>query len=210
MEAVRFSNIKEFWKGIEEFRRHEQRDAMYKVATRLVKDYWGKHEEVTDGLGVLLLTWNQALYRYGMFDFSRLEQFLCRRDKVLNAYRNRDILEWANSDDQAVVDIFNELLDALISIGKDGVKRKSPVAVAKALHLLAPAFFPLWDIAIAKGYGCYWYTPEAASGKYLLFSKKIADFCRYLKQNNVQDKTGMTLLKIVDEYNYSKFTQGWI
>jgi len=208
--TMAFPNINDFWQGVDKFRQHEQRDAMYKVATRLVKDYWGKHEEVTDGLGVLLLTWNQALYRYGMFDFSRLEQFLRKQDKALNAYRNKDILEWTNIDDQVVTDIFNELLDALISIGKDSVKRKSPVAVAKALHLLAPAFFPLWDIAIAKGYGCYWYTPEAASGKYLSFSKKMADFCRYLKQNNIQDKTGMTLLKIVDEYNYSKFTQGWI
>ena len=207
---ITFPNINDFWQGVNEFRKHEQRDAMYKVATRLVKDYWGKHEEVTDGLGVLLLTWNQALYRYGMFDFSRLEQFLRRRDKELNTYRNRDIAEWADSDDQAVQDIFNELLNALISIGKDGVNRKSPVAVAKALHLLAPAFFPLWDIAIAKGYGCYWYYSEDASSKYIAFSKKITDFCNYLKQNNVTDKTGMTLIKIVDEYNYSKFTQQWI
>jgi hypothetical protein len=207
---MNFPDINKFWKGVNEFRKHEQRDAMYKVATRLVRDYWGKHEEVTDGLGVLLLTWNQALYRYGMFDFNRLEKFLRTRDKEINTYRNRDILEWVSNDDQAVEDIFNELLEALISIGKDGVERKSPVAVAKALHLLAPAFFPLWDIAIAKGYGCYWYTPEKASSKYITFSKKIVDFCNYLKQNKVTDKTGVTLIKIVDEYNYSKFTQGWI
>jgi len=29
---------------------------MHKVAIRLVKDYWGRHEKLADGLGDLLLT----------------------------------------------------------------------------------------------------------------------------------------------------------
>jgi len=34
--------------------------------------------------------------------------------------------------------------------------RKSPVAVAKALHLLAHDFFALWDDKIAKAYNCHY------------------------------------------------------
>ena len=63
----------EFCKGIEEFGKREKRDAMYKVATFIISYYWGKPFDMANGLGVLLLTWNQAFYRYGTFDFDKLE-----------------------------------------------------------------------------------------------------------------------------------------
>ena len=64
----------EFINGYKKFEEYEKRDAMYKVATFLVSHFWGKPAEMADGLGVLLLTWNQAFYRYGIFDFDRLEE----------------------------------------------------------------------------------------------------------------------------------------
>jgi len=54
----------EFLRGCEQFENREKRDAMYKVATFLIKQFWGQASEMADGLGVLLLTWNQAFYRY--------------------------------------------------------------------------------------------------------------------------------------------------
>jgi hypothetical protein len=208
----RFPDLPEFWKGVWEFRAHEKRDAMYKVATRLIETYWGKHEEVAEGLGVLLLTWNQACYRYGSFDFEKLEQFLVERYSDLSKFRGRNILSWNEQDASKVTELFEELLDALIGKSKGGKLRRSPVAVSKALHLLAPNFFPLWDEAIAKkGYKCYWYNSKKAVSKYLFFFKKMKAFCEYLAEKNVKDdKGGMTLLKIIDEYNYSKYTKGWV
>jgi len=67
-------NCKEFCKGVEEYEKHEKRDVMYKVATFLVSYFWGKPSDMADGLGVLLLTWNQSFYRYGSFDFNKLEK----------------------------------------------------------------------------------------------------------------------------------------
>lgn len=52
---------------------------------------------------------------------------------------------------------------------------KSPVAVAKALHLLAPHFFPLWDGRIAKSYKCY-YNVDNAAEKYIWFMKLMKKF----------------------------------
>ena len=201
-----FPTISQLRKGIQKFRRYEKRDAMYKVATRIIHDYWGKPEEVTDGLGVLLLTWNQALYRYGPFDFSKLEKFIRTRSSELNYYRNKNILNWNKNDDAIIKIIFDELIGALASISKNGKLRRSPVAVSKALHLLAPSFFPLWDNAIAKEYRCYWYNYNKASDKYLLFFQKILDFCKYLNRHREKDRTGKTSLKIIDEYNYAEFT----
>lgn len=171
----------EFLRGIAEFRKHEKRDAMYKVAIRIVKDYWGKWNQVADGLGVLLLTWNQALYRYGMFDFDRLEQFLKKRQNELNEFKDRKIDSLNSDDDKLIKNIFNELLVALTSIGKDKKLRKSPVAVAKALHMIAPNFFPIWDNAIAKAYDCYWMDSTEASMKYYDFCLKIKEVAEYVE-----------------------------
>ena len=70
----------EFRKGYLAFQKYEKRDAMYKVAIFLVCHFWGQPSEMADGLGVLLLTWNQAFYRYGIFDFDRLEE--CTRTQI--------------------------------------------------------------------------------------------------------------------------------
>ena len=67
-------SLSEFRRGYQAFQTHEARDAMYKIATFVVSQFWGRPADMADGLGVLLLTWNQAFYRYGSFDFDRLEQ----------------------------------------------------------------------------------------------------------------------------------------
>jgi hypothetical protein len=199
-------NCEEFLKGCEEFEKHEKRDAMYKIATFLVSHFWGKPSDMANGLGVLLLTWNQAFYRYGIFDFDKLEECITENLQKIEDFRNRDISSLSNSDEDDIKDLFNKFLEALqIESGKmQG--RKSPVAVAKALHLLAPKFFPLWDDKIARAYGCYY--NENPAEKYVSFTKitkAIAD-----KVKNYISRSDKTLIKLIDEYNYSKYTQGWI
>ena len=62
--------------GVRAFAKREPRDAMYKVASRLIESSWGTHKGVSDALGVLLLTWNQAFYRYGPLDFDAVQTTL--------------------------------------------------------------------------------------------------------------------------------------
>ena len=73
----------EFSRGVQEYVKNERRNPMYKVATNLVSDSWPAPTDVTDGLGVLLLTWNQAFYRYGNFDFNKLEQCIVINTKKI-------------------------------------------------------------------------------------------------------------------------------
>jgi len=201
-------NKKEFRRGVKAFERREKREAMYKVARFLVDYNWGKPADMADGLGVLLLTWNQAFYRYGTFDYNKLEQVIRTNIKLLDKYRNRDIFSFSEADVRDIKKLFNELLDAL-KIATGSMKgRRSPVAVSKALHLLAPGYFSLWDDKIAKAYGCY-YSKKPAD--------KYIDFCVWTKsiaQNvNGYVKSKKTLCKLIDEYNYSKYTKrnkGWI
>lgn len=196
----------DFLKGCEVFEKHEKRDAMYKVATFLVSHFWGKPSNMADGLGVLLLTWNQAFYRYGIFNFDKLEKCITENMQEIENFRNRDLSSLSNSDEENIKHLFNELLEVLqIDTGKlQG--RKSPVAVAKTLHLLAPKFFPLWDNKIARAYGCYY--NEIPAEKYVSFCKITKTISDKVKDYIIpSDKT---LIKQIDEYNYSKYTQRWI
>lgn len=190
-----------FIQGFTEYERREKRDPMYKVATFLLDYFWGKPSDMADALGVLLLTWNQAFYRYGPIDFERLEGCITKNLKRVEAYRQREILSLTHADESEIQDLFVEFMDAL---GIEGGK-KSPVSSSKALHLLAPAFFPLWDEKIAKAYGCYYETRAAA--QYIRFCRITKEIALAVGSYGV--KSERTLVKLVDEYNYAKFTKGW-
>jgi hypothetical protein len=200
-------SCEEFLKGCDEFERREKRDAMYKMATFLVSHFWGKPSDTADALGVLLLTWNQAFYRYGNFDFDKLEECIARNLKKIEAFRNKDISTMSEKEDNGIKELFIDLLVALqIAYGK--LKgRKSPVAVAKALHLLAPKFFPLWDDSIARGYGCHY--SDNPADRYIEFCKITKAVAEGVK-DCVRQESNKTLVKLIDEYNYSKYTHGWI
>ena len=209
MDNIHIPSQQEFIKGIEEFERNEKRDAMYRIATFLISHFWGDPSQMADGLGVLLLTWNQAFYRYGSFDFDELEKCIRNNLKKLEEYRNRNITSLSEEDEQDIKEIFEEFLKSLQIVSADMKVRKSPVAVAKALHLLAPEFFPLWDERIANVYGCsYNKNPGEKYIQFMKLMRKIVVQVRY--HIDPSDYRNKTLLKLIDEYNYSKYTKMWI
>jgi len=209
MDKFFIPSKEEFIKGVKKFEKHEKRDAMYKVATFLVSYFWGNPSDMADSLGVLLLTWNQAFYRYGNFDFDKLEKCIGDNLEKLRKFRNRNITTLSKSDESQIKAIFKEFMESLQIASGNMKGRKSPVAVAKALHLLAPNFFPLWDDRIAREYGCYYNNDPAE--KYIQFMRLMKEFSekvkKYINLSGAQDKT---LLKLIDEYNYSKYTKRWI
>ncbi len=195
-------NASELKAGYDAFQAHESRDAMYKVATRIIETSWGNPEEMADGLGVLLLTWNQAFYRYGPFDFDLLEKCLRENAPTLGEYRRRDILSYTPTENDQIGSLYRQFLQASqIAEGKSAGKQ-SPVSVAKVLHLLAPAFFPLWDDKIARAYRCRYH--------YIPFIVQMKELAVVLAPLVDVDATGKTLLKLIDEYNYAKITKQWI
>ena len=280
-------NRDEFIKGCKEYEKREKRDAMYKVATDLLTRSWQNREDRANALGVLLLTWNQAFYRYGAFDFNELEKCINNNFEKIESFKNRKIFDLSDSDKGDIKDLFKKFLDALqcdvirfydkeeditnlkeileklripfsgnnlktisksmpskynanaaiefvhkkknkskkdylffrISYFEEKEKReiqswgerkkhirKSPVAVAKTLHLLAPDFFPLWDMEIAKKKG-YNYNKDPDE-KYYNFCEDIRKIAEIV--SSYPELPNKPLLKVIDEYNYSKYTQGWI
>ena len=196
----------EFLHGVHQYEKGEERDAMYKVASFLVDHFWGKPSDMADGLGVLLLTWNQASYRYGSFLFDGFEEFITKNLILLNTFRDRDILTLSPNDIGNIEFLFEQLLDVLkISSGK-AKGRKSPVAVAKTLHLLAPDFFPIWDDNIARAYSCHY--SENPVDSYIRFCEIIKEFAKSIRDYNIPREK--PLIKLIDQYNYSKYTKHWI
>jgi hypothetical protein len=192
--------------GCKAFRLREPRDAMYRIAAFLVQHFWGKPAEIADSLGVLLLTWNQAHYRYGTFDFSKLERCLETNAAILQHFRARNILDFTPADESDIRHLFDALLSA--SAIMEGPRRgaRSPVTVGKALHLLAPGFFPLWDKKIAQAYNCDY--SSQPSDKYIAFMRLTKNMVCTLQ--SVIPTARKTILKLLDEYNFAKYTKEWV
>jgi hypothetical protein len=111
-------------RGCRAYERHEPREAMYNVATFLLQHFWDRPAEMADSLGVLLLTWNQAFYRYGVFDFDKLEKCIMKNLQLLKKYRESNILNYKASDDKPIQQLFREFLRALqIRKGKKNCAR---------------------------------------------------------------------------------------
>ena len=96
-------------------------------------------------------------------------------------------------------------MDALKITTKGNKVKRSPVGTVKALHLLAPNFFPLWDKEIAKIYDCDY--AQKPVEKYIKFCSITQELLNKLDSNIFGNKNP---LKCIDEYNYSKFTKKWI
>ena len=206
--------VRDLKKGHEAYVNGEPRDAMYKVATLLVKQFWGNPSDMADSIGVLLLTWNASFYRYGSLDFDSLQKCIEKNREAIEGFKSRDITTLRETDQAGVKELFDDFLSALRRPKhKKSPEAFSPVSVAKALHILAPNFFPLWDDNIAKnGYGCYWYKPDKGAAKYWQFMLKMRKIAESLQgqQNEVRALSGQSVLKLIDKYNYSRFSKAWL
>lgn len=184
------------------FQEYEPRDLVYRAATELVQlALDGKSNlTVAEALAVLLQTWNAQYYRFGRhtFDvahFEAIDAVFSSYEEALRGFRNRHIISLESNELDEVEKIFTAFELVL-----------GPVGTAKALHLLAPDFFPLWDRKIAGAYGL-WLGSAGENGP--LFSRFVT-----IVFEQVTGISGLTdvhgVLKWIDEFNYCRFTKGWI
>ena len=192
----------------------EPRDAMYRVSMRLIEQNWKNDAEISEALGVLLLTWNSAFYRYGTLNFDLIQEAISKYKSRLYKLRQRSIVTYCEDERGEIEEIYGLFLIALKNTGKIGNKNEgqetySPVSVAKALHLLCPNFFPLWDDKIAIGYGCKWYNSILSFDKYWKFIGITSSQVNKLEsERKVEDHEDLpSTVKLIDEYNYIHFTK---
>jgi len=171
-------------------------------AVSIVSDGWGDPIRMADGIERIIRGWNRF---YANFDFDSLVNCIENKLSTLEIFRNRDIQTLSEADAQEMEVLFNAFLDAL---QRRPDLRKSPVSVAKALSVLEPNFFPLWDSWIAYAYGC-WYFSDTAAPRYILFCKKMKSMAERLTIC-VPSPDDRPLLKRIDEYNFAKYTAHWL
>lgn len=179
------------------------RDAVYRTAIFYINSFWGKPIEMVVGINALLVSWNTASNRFGLYDSNILLKCIQDNFTIIDEYKSRNIITLTDLDCDRVKELFNNFSVALAAKGK----YNAPVAASKALHILAPNFVPPWDIAIQEEYECRCDSYTDPSKKYLLFCFKIKLIATSIKDNICSDKT---LIKVIDEYNYSKYTKQWI
>lgn len=186
----------------EAFRAHESRDLFYRAATALVGLAREGAVDLTTGeaIAVLLRTWNSAYYRYhpnGTADYAIIEDLIARHGDWLDGAAHRTITSLTAADEEPLRAVFG---DFEVSLG--------PVGAAKALHLLAPRFMPLWDRAIAAEY-------VGELGRVGTNGRRYLQFMRQCREQSIAAGGGAAvaygnILKSLDEYNYCAFTKKWI
>ena len=188
-------------KARDAFEANEPRDLFYRAATELVDLALRGATSLTlaEALAVLLQTWNKAYYQYRRFDnahFASIERLLAKHQTALAGYRNRSIADVVPKEESTIATLFEAFEKVL-----------GPVGAAKALHLLAPRLFPLWDRAIAEAYDLALGQAGSNGDRYwrfiLISQQQCADLTR-------ADPGCANPLKSIDEYNYCRHTKEWL
>jgi hypothetical protein len=171
-------------------------------AASIVSNDWGDPIRIAEGVERIIRGWNRF---YANFDFDSLVNCIENNLNTLEIFRNRDIKTLSETDTHQIEILFNFFLEAL---KRRSDSRKSAVSVAKALSVLAPEFFPLWDSNIASAYDC-WYFADTAAPRYILFCKKMKLFAERVAIC-VPSPDDRPLLKRIDEYNIARYTAHWL
>lgn len=200
------------------FEELEPRGYIYRISRELIESKWDNDWGITEAICILLHVWNGAFYRYGFFDIDRLKDWITKNKSILNELKDNEItIDRIKETKYALVvkKVFDELIE-VTKIKNPNKKHTSkflrtPVGVAKTLHLLLPNLFPLWDDAIAKGMKTVWNSKKQNySEKYLECCLKTLNLKNKIMENQgVQKlvKDGKSALKIIDELNYIYFTK---
>lgn len=183
------------------FQRHESRDLFYRAARELARLSMARKTDLTVGeaLGTLLKTWNTSFYRFhSQFDeahIQALDNLIRDNQRQLRRLSRRSITSLNAKEQPRIAEMFSSFETLL-----------GPVGAAKALHLLAPRFFPLWDRAIASHYSLSMKRRGENASTYIEFMKVTKRQVGTLELQTINEED---VLKMIDEYNYSNITKHW-
>jgi len=184
------------------FREGAAGDLFYRAAIQLIATarQGASDLDLAESIGVLLQTWNTQFYRfrggYKEQDTAAIRRLLAKHRGALDSIQDRRLDHLTADEERMVLMVFHDFEIALGQVG-----------AAKALHLLAPRFFPLWDQRIAQfGYGIRFRGVGQNGSNYLLLMKATLEQIRHL---GGWDRFDGNPVKAIDEYNYCLHTRGW-
>lgn len=192
----------ELERAAREFRAREPRAVVYDAAQVLlegaIEDY--EHFSPVVAVSALIQSWNFAYYKNIACDAGHLVDLEFALHSIWTdclQFRLRDIASFDRAEDRPAVEgVFITLERVLGRVG-----------APKAMHLIAPSFFPLWDNFIAPAYGIELGPVGQNADGYLAFMeivKQQAAVVRAILPSRPD------VLKVLDEYNYCRYSKRWI
>jgi hypothetical protein len=172
----------------------EPRDLAYRVARFLIDHDRSDRSDFSagDGVALLLMSWNDAFFRFRPGPVrtlaADLDRLILRHQDQLEELKVRSIVSYVEAVERAALETLYRQFLALLW----------PVGTAKAMHVLAPGFFPIWDTAIARAFRLPLSPPELSVNSYFGLMR-IAQ--RFAARSGLPDP-----LKALGEWAYVTFT----
>lgn len=164
------------------------RDKVYDWSLELIKE--GK---ISQGIILMLSTWNFAYFRYHIKDFD-LEGFeKIVKECGLDYFKDKQFEE-LNFEDKEIKERIIKIYNVLSSF--EGVRY---VGATKVMHFLYPKVFMMWDGKIINQYGAKT-SPEG----YIDFTRKMQEMYKRGDFENL-DKS-VSIPRAIDIYNMNKYS----
>lgn len=231
--VAEMKNPDKLLRGCEKFHEMEPRDIIYLVARKLILENPNSEYNILAGIEVLLLTWN-AVY------LQRQPESVKRslESDILEAYRSTkndfellkvEKLESVDLKDLGTVNIIKKIFKSFA-----GRKSIECTGASKAIHLICPELFMMWDNEIKRNYHrlhpFYRIRSESLEECYVEFLKTMQEVAKAILSKKTIDEIRQayydrfysrepqlihvfsreiieSLPKMLDECNYMKFKQ---
>ena len=146
-----------------------------------------------EAVDLLVRVWNPGSSYTRELSLHVIGELLAATAVAREAFVNRDITSLTEAERATVGDLYDSFRVTF-----------APVGAAKALGVLHPRFFPLWDTRIAKAYVGQNFRKDPRY--YLTFVDYCIEQCTAVGETDFGD----SLLKVLDEWNFCIWTTGWI
>jgi hypothetical protein len=185
--------------------RYKKLDSTYVTALR---DFESKklsnlnYSDVESILHPYLLKWGKMGRVLEFKGCKRIGDKLRKMDLQLTKLR-QEALSTVDLDRMSseFADIYDEIMNTKWKSEKGKTKRVGPTAASKALHLVAPNLFIIWDRAIRDHY-----IFKENGAEYVRFLVNMQTWLEKLKSpiGALQSRYRKSCTKIIDEYNWKK------
>lgn len=146
-----------------------------------------------EAVDLLVRVWNPGSSYTQALSLQAIDGLLEATASARNAFTGRDITSLTDNERSTVHAIFASFRTTF-----------GPVGAAKALGVLHPRFFPIWDTRIATAYVGHAFRKNP--DHYLRFMDYCSEQCRHVREHPFGDG----LLKVLDEWNFCVWTKAWI
>jgi len=183
--------------GILEF---EYRDAFAKFQAEELRNF--NKDYLVSILNQYLFKWGKMARVLGFKGCETLGSKLIQMDSQLKDFKQESLstIDLTEKAEEITV-IYDEIMNTRWKSDRGRIKRVGPTSTSKALHLVAPNSFMLWDRAIRNYYGF-----NDNGIEYTRFLMTMQSWLKELKPTieELQRQYDKPCTKIIDEYNWIK------